>query len=148
MSTIREQIMAKIVTTLAGTTGVGTHIYRSRVIPLTRDIAPALVARPSPDMESVTTLGGAIGGAIADRSLSVDIEVYVRGDAPDTLADPIIDSAHRKLMADKTLGGLCENITETGSQWQAKEADLTAGMLSVSYRIKYLTKSGDLSLAP
>ena len=36
MTTKREQIMARLLTTLANTTGVSTRIYRSRVVPLSR----------------------------------------------------------------------------------------------------------------
>lgn len=144
MSSIREQILVKIVTVLAGTSGVGSNIFRSRVIPLTRTDAPSIVVRPSNGMEHVTLLGS----LVAERLLSVDIEIYVRGDPADSLVDPIISSAHAKIMADTTLGGLCARITEQGSQWADKEADLTAGVLTVQYQIKYLSQAGDITKTP
>jgi len=45
----REQILARIVTTLAGTSGVGSRIYRSRVEPLARGESPAIIVEPISD---------------------------------------------------------------------------------------------------
>ena len=49
MTTKREQIMARLLTTLANTTGVSTRIYRSRVVPLSRGESPALILEPVSD---------------------------------------------------------------------------------------------------
>jgi hypothetical protein len=49
MTTKRENILARIKTTLANTTGVGTRIYRSRVEPLSRGESPAIVIEPISD---------------------------------------------------------------------------------------------------
>ena len=43
MSTKRELVLAKIKTQLAGTTGLGTRIYRSRVTPVSRDEGAVLI---------------------------------------------------------------------------------------------------------
>ena len=43
MTTVRENIIDDIISSLAGTTNVSTRIYRSRVVPLTRGETPALV---------------------------------------------------------------------------------------------------------
>ena len=46
MATKRERILAKIKTDLAGTTGVGTRIYRSRAEAFTRSETPAIILEP------------------------------------------------------------------------------------------------------
>ena len=46
MSTKREKILTKIKTQLAGTTGVGTRIYRSRATPVSRDEGAVLIYEP------------------------------------------------------------------------------------------------------
>ena len=43
MTTKREQILAKIKTQLAGTTGVGTSIYINRVSALSKSETPSIV---------------------------------------------------------------------------------------------------------
>jgi hypothetical protein len=57
MASKRETILQRIVTALAGTTGVSTRIYRSRVEPLARGEAPAIVVEPVSDAAEQDTLG-------------------------------------------------------------------------------------------
>ena len=54
MATKREQILEKIKSNLAGTVGVGTRIYRSRVEALTRSETPAIIIEPISDTPSDT----------------------------------------------------------------------------------------------
>ena len=46
MSTKREAILSQLITQLAGTTGVGTRIYRSRVTPVSRSEGHVLIVEP------------------------------------------------------------------------------------------------------
>ena len=97
----REQILAAIRTALTGTVGVSTRIYRSRVEPMARAESPAIIVEPVSDTaEQNTSL------PTLDWTLRVRVVVIVRGNTPDQLADPTIESLHSKLMADLTLGGL------------------------------------------
>ena len=52
MASKREQILAALKTTLAGTTGVSTRIYRSRIEPITNGESPAVVIEPITDEPS------------------------------------------------------------------------------------------------
>ena len=49
MTTLRENILEDIMSSLSGTTNVGSRIYRSRVVPLSRGESPALVIEPTGD---------------------------------------------------------------------------------------------------
>ena len=89
MTTRREAILSNIVTALAGTTGVGTRIYRSRVEALARAESPAIVVEPISDAAQENTSLPTL-----DWSLTVRIAVIVRGTAPDHLADATIQSLH------------------------------------------------------
>ena len=86
MTTKRESILAAIASTLAGTTGVGTRIYRSRMEAFARNEAPALVIEPGTDSASEEL----VSTCKIDWRLPVLIAVYTRGAVPDQLADPII----------------------------------------------------------
>ena len=55
MTTLRENILDDIVSSLAGTTNVGTRIYRSRVVPLQRGESPALVVEAISDTPEQNT---------------------------------------------------------------------------------------------
>ena len=142
MTTRRETILAAIASTLAGTTGVSTRIYRSRVEPLSRGESPALVIEPISDSaEQLTSL------PTLDWSLTVRIAVIVRGNIPDQLADPTIESLHSKLMADLTLGGYAIDIQPQGVNFEMVEADQPAGVISCDYLVRYRTSVANLATA-
>jgi len=140
MTTKREQILSAIKTALAGTTGVGTRIYRSRVEPLARQESPAIVIEPITDQAQQNTSLPTL-----DWSLTVRIAVIVRGNIPDHLADPTVQSMHSKLMADLTLGGRAYDIQPSLVNFEMVEADQPAGVISCDYVVRYRTQVANLS---
>jgi len=140
MTTKRERVLRAIVTTLAGTTGVGTRIYRSRVEPLARQESPAIVIEPITDQAQQNTSLPTL-----DWSLTVRVAIIVRGNVPDQLADPIVESAHAKLMADLTLGGYAIDVQPQNVSFELMEADQPAGVISLDYLVRYRTNVADLT---
>lgn len=134
----REDILARIVTALAGTTGVGSRIYRSRVVPLTRGEAPAIVVEPVADSATQDTLG------TLQWTMNVRVAVIVRGNVPDQLADPIITDVHSKLMGDATLGGYVIDMLPTTVSFESLEADQPAGVVSAEFAVQYRTALNSL----
>ena len=140
MTTKRESILAAIKTTLAGTTGVGTRIWRSRVQALARQESPALVIEPiSDNAEQNTSL------PTLDWSLTVRIAVIVRGDVPDQQADATVESLHSKMMADLTLGGYAIDVQPQGVSFDLVEADQPAGVIACDFLVRYRTSLTDLT---
>lgn len=135
MSSRREQILAKIATTLAGTTGVSTRIYRSRVEAFQRNEAPALVIEPGID----TSAPEPVSTCKIDWTLQVIIGVHTRGGIPDQTADPTIVSIHFKLMADRTLGGLAMDCWPVSIDPQFDKADMTSNWTVLTYQVRYRT---------
>lgn len=140
MTTKREQILDQIKTTLAGTTGVSTRIYRSRVVPLSRGESPALVIEPVSDSSQAN-----LSLPKLDWSLQVRVAVIVRGDVPDEVADPIVESLHSKITADLTLGGYAIDVQPVGVDFALMDADQPAGVISCNYLVRYRTELNDLS---
>lgn len=139
MSSKREQILAAITAALAGTTGVGSRIYRSRVEPMARQESPAIIVEPLKDRcEQNTSL------PTLDWSLLVRVAVVIRANVPDQAADPTVSSLHSKIMADLTLGGLAIDIQPFQVEFQAVEADVPAGVVICDYLVKYRTSVSDL----
>ena len=140
MTTKRESILAAIVTALAGTTGVGTRIYRSRTEPFARGESPALVVEPINDEASIDTSLPTL-----TWRLGVRVMVIVRGNVPDQLADPIVESLHSKLTADLTLGGYAMDIQPINVNWELVESDQPTGVVMCDYRVLYRTTYTNLS---
>lgn len=140
MTTKREQVLRAIVTTLAGTTGVSTRIYRSRVEPLARQESPAIVVEPITDQPQQNTSLPTL-----DWSLTVRVAVIVRGTVPDQQADATVQSLHAKLMADLTLGGYAIDVQPSLVNFEMVEADQPAGVISCDYVVRYRTQVADLT---
>ena len=117
MTTKRESILAAVKTALAGTAGVGTRIYRSRVDPLSRGESPAIIIEPVSDTpEQNTSL------PTLDWTLRIRVVVIERSNIPDQAADDTIEDMHSKLMADLTLGGKAIDIQPAQTSFQLLEA--------------------------
>lgn len=132
MTTKREQILQYIKgTTLVGTAGAGTRVYRSRADKFTpgEEIAINLLADNEQPNEDT------IGKINAD--LFVEVQIYNRGAEADRLADPTVEDIHARMMADTTLGGLAFDISENGTTWDFDEADKTALIIRMRYQIRY-----------
>ena len=140
MTTKREQILARLLITLANTTGVSTRIYRSRVVPLTRGESPALVLEPVSDtVEQNTSL------PTLDHTLTVKISVIVRGDIPDNVADPTVESLHAKIMSDLTVNNLAIDVQPSDTSFELLDADQPGGVISCDYLVRYRTEIDDLT---
>ena len=142
MTTRRETIVAAVRSALTGTTNVSTRIWRSRPEPLARIETPAIVVTPISDTaEQNTSL------PTLDWSLTVRVDVIVRGAIPDQVADATVESLHAKLMADLTLGGYAIDIQPQSVNFEIVEADQPAGVISCDYLIRYRTSVTNLATA-
>lgn len=135
----REQILAYAATALAGTTQVGSRIYRSRVEAFTREEAPAIVIEPGIDRAVE------FSSCKLDWTLELIIAVYTRGQVPDQLADPIVVDVNTRLMADRSMGGLAIDILPAMVDPQRDKADLTSLWTVLTYKVRYRTD--DVNLA-
>jgi len=134
MTTKREQILARIATNLVNTSGVSNRIYRSRVEALARAETPALVVEYIKDEADMK---GSL--PYLDWLLIVRLTVVTRGNIPDQLADPTIESIHSKLLADITLNGLAFDIIPVRVEFDVLDTDLPTGISMLFYRVKYRT---------
>ena len=141
MTTKRESILTAIAATLVGTTGVSTRIYRSRVEPITRGESPAIVIEPISDSAQQNTALPTL-----DWSLVVRVAVIVRGNIPDQLADPTVESLHAKMMADLTLGGYAIDVQPQSVSFELVEADQPAGVIACDFLVRYRTEVANLSI--
>jgi len=135
----RETILARMVSVLAGTTQVGSRIYRSRVTPIMRGESPALVVEPVSDTATQDTLG------TLQWQMTVRVAVIVRSETPDQAADAIVADVHSKLMSDATLGGYVTDLLPSTTSFELLEADQPAGVVSMEFAVTYRTALNSLS---
>jgi len=140
MATKREQILAAIATALTPTAGLNGRVYRSRVTAVQRAESPAIVVEPISDTPTQNTSLPTL-----DWRMRVRVSVIVRGDVPDQLADPVIESMHSKMVADLTLGGLAIDVQPDEVSFNLVDADQPAGVIFNDYIVQYRTSVASLS---
>ena len=141
MATKREQILAALKTQLAGTTGVGTRIFRSRPEAFKRADTPSIVIEPISDQPSINSSTY----LKIDWTLIVRVVVIARGNVPDNIADPTIESLHTKMVNDPTLGGLAVDIRPSSTSFEFLEADQPAAVIMCEYEVDYRSAYNNLS---
>lgn len=140
MTTKREQVLSAIATALATTAGVNGRVYRSRVTAMQRAESPAIVIEPISDTPTQNTSLPTL-----DWKMRVRIIVIVRGDVPDQLADPVIESMHSKMVADLTLGGYAIDVQPDEVTFNMLDADQPAGVIYNDYIVQYRTTVASLA---
>jgi len=132
-----EQILAAIATALAPTAGISSRVFRDRWEAVARNEMPCIVIEPLGEEPGQTSI------PFTDYTLAVAVDVLVSGSPLSTLADPIRVNAHSRLMADRTLGGLTHSVDPGPSEWKGEPGG--GGILSLSYRIPFRTRTEDLT---
>lgn len=140
MTTIRENIIATVITNLTNTTGVGNRIYRSRTAFVARAETPAIIVEPVEDNPSSNTSLPTL-----DWELLLRCVVYIRSDTADIDADPVIESLHSKIMADLTLNGYAQDIMPSKVAFEFVDADKPAAVITCDYLVRYRTNNDSLS---
>jgi hypothetical protein len=141
-TSLREQLLSQLKVLLTGVSPtVGGNVFRDREVSITRAVEPAIVIMPnSNSMNRMAT-------QVDRNGLSVDLEIFVRGDPWTQLADPIDVAMHAAIMNDATLRTIASDVRREGESFEGVEADLTAGTLTVTYRFTYLTNASDITRA-
>lgn len=144
MASVREQIVSALATVLADTTGV-TGVYRSRTEAASREESPCIFVRARRE------LPGQIVHPYAERRLIVEVAVIARGDEADSLADPVMVSAHGLIYAAAEPGGDLHDagiidVTEAETVFEYEDADGSACTVSQFYELYFRHKVENLDV--
>ena len=71
--------------------------------------------------------------------------MIVRGDVPDEVADPIVESLHSKMTSDLTLNGHAIDVQTLGVEFALMDADQPSGVIGCNYLVRYRTETNDLT---
>lgn len=145
---IRRSIREAVKTQVTGLTTTGNNVFSHRVYPVQEEVLPAILVYTSSEISTPATLGGFGSVASLARTLSVDIEAYVKatGNVVDTL-DTIAEEVEIALGDDETLGGLAESIQLTNTSIEiTADGDQPVGVLKMGYSVVYRT-TGDPTTA-
>jgi len=74
----------------------------------------------------------------------LDAEIFVHGDEPDALADPIVEQLHGILTIGPQLGGRAAKIQYKSRAWDFDEGDGSSLKLTVTYQITFLASANKI----
>ncbi len=141
---IREQILQAIVTKLGNLTGVTIERNRDAAV----QAFPSLIVRDG-NQETAS-----INSGMTDYTMTVSIEGFVKSSSTASIGTDLNDLYARivkAIIADYTLGGIAEDIAETGMDMLIDDMPGNAphGAFNVTFQVKYTTLENDpYSLAP
>jgi hypothetical protein len=138
--TRRELILARIKSNLDAITGA--TVYRSRVEPLARGEAPAVIVEPINDQPIDTNFYDKL-----DWTMRVRITTIVRAAVPDDSSDTYTQQVHALLMADQTVNGYALDLTPDRTDFSLYEADVPLGIISQDFLVRYRTNRTSLTSA-
>lgn len=132
--TIREQIIATVLASLqssAALTGIG--ISREREEAVSRDDCPCI------DLQVTDDDPVYLGGDLYDQTLTIEVQIYTRGDPASGLASPYAQAVRGAIAGSSSLTTLTMGVFERASKQEKMEADQTIGILNVTYQFRYLS---------
>lgn len=135
----RESIMKRIATVLAPAYGIGGRVYRSRAEAVDLADHPCILLAWTTEQATPETIPQ------TERTLSVSVEILVRNDQPDGVADLIAQSAHSLIMADPQLNGLAIDTMLGDARFDYDSADQTAAKLTHEYQVKFRHSWSDMT---
>lgn len=135
----RETILKHIAQLLTNTAGVQGRVYRSEPDGVDRDDQPCVLLRWTSESRTPMTV------LELERTLQIEVDVLVRGDSPDSLADPIAQSVHALITADSSLGGHAIDVTLGDARFEYTSADETAGKLTHEYQVMFRHSHADMT---
>ena len=134
--TRRELILKRIKTNLDPI--AGATCYRSRVEPLARGEAPAIIVEPVSDQPSEAF------STVLQWTLRIRVTVIVRATTPDDSSDDYSQQVHSLIMADPTVNNYALDINPDRVEFSLFEADVPLGIISMDFLVLY--RSGRINL--
>lgn len=145
-NSIREQIMAALITALSGAGGpAGLSVHRERTRPIEIDSLPAIMIYAEDDTPKPLA-DQHYRAPLTERQMSIAVECRAIGSvgvSPDAALDPIVVWAAKTILANETFGGLANGVEEERTVWSSREGDIPVAAAAVHFTIKYRTSRLD-----
>ena len=145
MSSLREQILQAAIRAISDIAEPGASgyvaVYREADIPIARGARFALTMEwVSEQVETLLSDGD-------QCALRVQLSaMMISGERDDDTLDGLIVAAHKALMADRTLGGLCQAIYRRAATRGAQVAEAYINQVTHGYEIEYRHRATDLEV--
>lgn len=130
--TKREQILQAILTNLKTITGVEPeNVVRSRTYPFDGDRLPFISLFPIIDPRSEPAT------SVLESFLRIRISVWVEGDVPDSVADPVIEQIDDLMLGDRSLGGLALDVAPVDVAFNFSDGNKPEVQIDMEFIVQY-----------
>lgn len=137
-------IVQEIVRRLIACGVVEDRVYECRGESVSEGRMPAI------DVMAFETSPSDVGVGVSRHDFDVRVDIYVRSDDLNgsalALADPIVEAAHKALLADRTLGGNCARIQPGQRRWNKAQANGVQLQVEQYFRVIHATQTTDLAV--
>lgn len=140
MSSVFEQILARVQTVLLGTTTAAQQVFRAREAAYGEDELPAInITRGSVETSQHAE-------RIHRHRIEFVLEFHAAGDSWESDTDALHMQAHNLLLADSWLSSTVRGFLCISTSPSIVEAEgFIAGRLTATYQVQVLTRPGDLT---
>ena len=133
--------MQAVITALNGVgKPVGLTVHRYRLRPLTRDQLPAVAVYL---LTQRTTRVAHRASNLEKSELMVGLQFRVESDTPDMTLEPHLVWAEQALVADRTLGGIADDVQLRSIDWGGEAKDGQYGIALMQFVIQVDARVGD-----
>lgn len=140
MATRGELIIQAVIAAVSSVYQLSGRVYRDKQTVLDKGALPAAVVREEAEDPPV------IKNVVADRTMTLAIDLIATGDSGRTSIDTARAQLHRTVWNDPSFGALALGFDEAGSEWNDEYAEQSVYALTVRYRVSYRTMADDLEL--
>lgn len=136
MSSIRDQIIAEVVSRLNGAgKPAGVTVRRYSLAKIEPSQLPLIEVYPHQDVLKQPT---AKGRQAVFRTLALMCDVYGQGDPLDQSIDAALCWITAALQADQSLGGLVQDVRDGQAEWDSEQAAMGTGLCKFIVEIDYI----------
>jgi len=132
MATTLRQITDRVHAIVTASAPAGVGVWRDRADAISRDEAPCV------NQLWVDAPVQALSDEADQHTLELDLQLHVRAEPFTPAAEDLHEALHHPIVADAQLKALVESVRLVEQSAQRAEADLTAGVKTARYHLKYL----------
>lgn len=147
-ASIEERIAEAVKTALLAATQMPEvlgRVFRAREDALSREEGETInITSDALAVKSLST-------DVDDKELTLNVEIYVRGDVWETLADAIAVQAHARVMGRGYWAVDAIKLAQVrlvDGDWTSQEGDQTPGKRIMKYAFRYLAMAADITKQP
>lgn len=133
MSSLREQILAQVLTNLRTVSGLSSsNCLRTRIKPVEESDYPFVSIEPVSDVPDAKVIGRVYW------DLTIKIKIYHKGTVPDQVADTLLTAIKDKMLEDRSVNNLAADVFPGPVVWDFTLGNKDCVEIESNFLINYI----------